>query len=101
MIVEVVKSKPGRSKPQTRIAGPKGNLLGSQDRVTSTAAARRYANRFGRDAAEKRFGKDAVVVLVVSLVGPELLTLLEVLLLELLRNLVVDRVSRCLHPLER
>ena len=52
--------KPGRSKPQTRIAGPKGNLLGSQDRVTSTAAARRYANRFGRDAAEKRFGKDAV-----------------------------------------
>ena len=54
------KDKPGRSKPQTRIAGPKGNLLGSQDRVTSTAAARRYANRFGRDAAEKRFGKDAV-----------------------------------------
>ena len=54
------KDKPGRGKPQTRIAGPKGNLLGSQDRVTSTAAARRYANRFGRDAAEKRFGKDAV-----------------------------------------
>ncbi len=54
------KDKPGRSKPQTRIAGPKGNLLGSQDRVTSSAAARRYANRFGRDAAEKRFGKDAV-----------------------------------------
>ena len=54
------KGKPGRGKPQTRIAGPKGNLLGSQDRVTSTAAARRYANRFGRDAAEKRFGKDAV-----------------------------------------
>ena len=54
------KGKPGRSKPQTRIAGPKGNLLGSQDRVTSSAAARRYANRFGRDAAEKRFGKDAV-----------------------------------------
>ena len=52
--------KPGRSKPQTRIAGPKGNLLGSRDRVTSSAAARRYANRFGRDAAEKRFGKDAV-----------------------------------------
>ncbi len=26
---------------------------------------------------------------------------LQVLLLELLRNLVVDRVSRCLHPLER
>ena len=54
------KGKPGRGKPQTRIAGPKGNLLGSQDRVTSTAAARRYANRFGRGAAEKRFGKDAV-----------------------------------------
>ena len=52
--------KPGRSKPQTRIAGPRGNLLGSQDRVTSSAAARRYANRFGRDAAEKRFGADAV-----------------------------------------
>ena len=52
--------KPGGGKPQTRIAGPKGNLLGSQDRVTSSAAARRYANRFGRDAAEKRFGKDAI-----------------------------------------
>ena len=52
--------KPGGGKPQTRITGPKGNLLGSQDRVTSSAAARRYANRFGRDAAEKRFGKDAI-----------------------------------------
>ena len=52
--------KPGRGKPQTRVAGPRGNLLGSQDRVTSSAAARRYANRFGRDAAEKRFGADAV-----------------------------------------
>ena len=50
----------GKGKPQTRVSGPKGNLLGSQDRVTSSSAARRYANRFGRDAAEKRFGRDAV-----------------------------------------
>ena len=50
----------GKGKPQTRISGPKGNLLGSQDRVTSSSAARRYANRFGRDAAEKRFGADAI-----------------------------------------
>lgn len=54
------KGKPGKGKPQTKISGPKGNLLGSQDRVTSSSAARRYANRFGRDAAEKRFGRDAV-----------------------------------------
>ena len=50
----------GKGKSQTKISGPKGNLLGSQDKVTSSSAARRYANRFGRDAAEKRFGKDAV-----------------------------------------
>ena len=50
----------GKGKSQTRISGPKGNLLGSQDRVTSSSAARRYANRFGRDAAEKRFGADAI-----------------------------------------
>ena len=50
----------GKGKPQTKISGPKGTLLGSQDKVTSSGAARRYANRFGRDAAEKRFGRDAV-----------------------------------------
>ena len=50
----------GKGKPQTRISGSRGNLLGSQDRVTSSSAARRYANRFGRDAAEKRFGADAI-----------------------------------------
>ena len=95
------KGKPGRSKPQTRIAGPKGNLLGSQDRVTSLL----LQEDMPIDLVEMQQKRDLVkmlsVVLVESLVGPELLTLLEVLLLELLRNLVVDRVSRCLHPLER
>ena len=32
-------------------------------RTTSVAAARRFASRFGRDAAEKRFGRDAVSTL--------------------------------------
>ena len=44
--------------------GPKTTGIGGkgvgQTRTTSPAAARRFASRFGRDAAEKRFGKDAV-----------------------------------------
>ena len=44
--------------------GPKTTGIGGKGvgktRTTSPAAARRFASRFGRDAAEKRFGKDAV-----------------------------------------
>ena len=48
-----------RSKPQEAFqAGrPKGMQPSG---TTSPAAARRFASRFGRDAAETRFGKDAV-----------------------------------------
>ena len=41
------------------LTGISGKGVG-QIRTTSPAAARRFASRFGRDAAEKRFGKDAV-----------------------------------------
>ena len=41
------------------LTGISGKGVG-QTRTTSPAAARRFASRFGRDAAEKRFGKDAV-----------------------------------------
>ena len=48
--------KGGKGKGLTGISG-KGV---ARSRTTSPAAARRFASRFGRDAAEKRFGKDAV-----------------------------------------
>ena len=55
----------GGRKGGTRI-GKGGKTTGitgrgvGKTRTTSPAAARRFASRFGRDAAEKRFGKDAV-----------------------------------------
>lgn len=51
----------GRGGPQTGIqgaAGQVGRVSGTQ--TTTAAAARRYAARFGRDAAVRRFGADAV-----------------------------------------
>ena len=47
---------PGPGKGLTGISG-KGV---GQTRTTSPAAARRFARKFGRGEAEKRFGKDAV-----------------------------------------
>ena len=44
--------------------GPKTTGIGGKGvgrtRTTSPAAARRFTSRFGRGAAEKKFGKDAV-----------------------------------------
>ena len=49
----------GRKGGAGKTTGIGGKSVG-QTRTTSPAAARRFASRFGRDAAEKRFGKDAV-----------------------------------------
>ena len=47
----------GRGGPKTTGIGGKGV---GRTRTTSPAAARRFTSRFGRGAAEKKFGKDAV-----------------------------------------
>ena len=48
----------GRGGRGSKTTGIGGKGVG-KTRTTSPAAARRFASRFGRDAAEKRFGKDA------------------------------------------
>jgi hypothetical protein len=53
---------PGRGGPGRGLTAISGNGAG-RTRTTSPAAARRFASRFGRDAAEKRFGRDAVSTL--------------------------------------
>jgi len=91
----------GKGKPQTKISGPKGTLLGSQDKVTSSGAARRYANRFGRDAAEKRFGRDAVSGLGGKFGRSKATNFARGAATGVLRNLEVEVVSRCWHLLGR
>lgn len=46
-------------KPSTRIRGPKG-VSGRSGSGVNPSAARRYAQKFGKDAAIKRFGQEGV-----------------------------------------
>ena len=60
MAAESLRDGGGGGGPQTGIrgvAGQAGRVTGAQ---TTAAAARRYAARFGRDAAVQRFGPEAV-----------------------------------------
>jgi len=61
MAAESLRGGGGGGGPQTGIqgtAGQVGRVTGTQ--TTTAAAARRYAARFGRDAAVQRFGPEAV-----------------------------------------
>ena len=61
MAAESLRDSGGGGGPQTGIrgaAGQVGRVAGTQ--TTTAAAARRYAARFGRDAAVQRFGPEAV-----------------------------------------